>query len=124
MKLGTIKTIVKEELSRFGQLPGWMDPLLQTLNNFITNVTQALRGSLTFQDNFLCKIKQIRLAHGVESEINPDSRLKVSGVACFNCNGLIIDKFGWRQLSNGNIGVTIYYDSGTNALCEIIIFLG
>lgn len=124
MKLGIIKTIVREELAKFGQLPGWLDPLLQTLNTFINSVGTALKGNLTFADNFLCKTKQIKLTSGIEQEINPDTKLRVTGVACFNANGLVVDKFGWRALSNGNIGVTIYLNSGTEATCDLIIFLG
>lgn len=121
MKLQGIKTVVKEELSRFEKLPAWIDPLLQTLNTFISNVVIALRGNLTFEDNFLCKVKKITLSHGVQGEINPDSRLKVIGVLILSSEGQIIDKSGWRQLSNGNVGVTVYFDSATSALCELVI---
>lgn len=122
MKLGTIKQIVKEELSRFEKLPAWVDPLLQTLNNFIVNTAQALNGRLTFKDNFLCAQKSMKLTHGVEAQINPGTRFKVMGAACFSAGGLVVDKFGWRQLSNGNIGVTIYFDTGTTATCTVVIF--
>ena len=50
---------------------------------------------------------------GVAQEINPqNSKLRVTGVACFNSNGMIVDKFGWSFLNNGNILVTIYFASG------------
>lgn len=124
MKIGTIKVIVREELSKFGELPKWIDPFLQTMNKFINDVGLALKGNLTFKDNFLCVTKQIKLTHGVEQEINPQTKFKIYGVICLNANGLIIDKFGWRSLSNGNIGLTIYYHAGTESLCDIIIFLG
>lgn len=124
MKLGVIKTIVKEELSKFEELPKWMDPFLQTLNTFISNVATSLKGNLTFEDNFLCKKRTLKVSHGVEAQINPDSRLKVTGVACFNTNGATLDKFSWRVLSSGNVGVTFYFDPSTDATCDIIIFLG
>jgi hypothetical protein len=125
MKLGTIKTIAKEDLSKAEKLPAWMDPFLQSLNNFISNVTLALNGRLTFNDNFLATEKQINIIHSVETEINPDSKNKVKGVVCMSSGGLGIDVFKWRQLSNGNVGVTIGYDGGistTNAICVITIF--
>jgi len=122
MKLGTIKTISKEDLSKGEKLPAWFDPFVQTLNNFISNVTLALSGRLTFKDNFFCAQKQIKITHAVEAQINPESRNKVSGVACFNSGGLSIDTIGWRQLSNGNIGVTINFGAGTEAICVITIF--
>ncbi|MBA3754993.1 MAG: hypothetical protein H0X02_01620 [Nitrosomonas sp.] len=126
MILGLIKRIAKENLSKRGEVPPWIDELLQPLNTFIETVTVALRNGLTFKDNFLCNVKQIKLVHGVESQVNPEnSKLKVSGVLCLYAGGLVVDKFGWRQLSSGNIGVTISYDGGTsttNAICELIIF--
>lgn len=125
MKLGIIKTVIREELAKFEKLPLWMDPFLQTLNQFISNVGTALNGNLDFKYNFRCTIKSINLTHGVEQEVNPENtKLRVIGVACFNANGKIIDKFGWRFLSNGNIGVTIYFDSSATSSCELIIFLG
>jgi hypothetical protein len=121
MKIGMVKQIVKEELSKFEKLPQWIDPLIQTLNTFITNTVLALNGRLTFRDNFLCTIKSIKITHSVESQINPDSANKVSGVLVLSAGGLPIDTFGWRQLSNGNIGVSINYGSGTQATCLILI---
>lgn len=128
MKLGIIKTIVKEELSKFEKLPSWMDSFLQTLNQFISNVGTALNGNLDFKYNFRCTVKTLALTHGVEQSVNPENtKLRVTGVACFNANGMIVDKFGWRFLSNGNVGVTIFYDGGgptTVSNCELILFLG
>lgn len=125
MKLGIIKNIVREELARFEKLPSWMDSFLQTMNQFISNVGTALNGNLDFANNFRCTVKVISLTHGVEQEINPQNpKLRVVGVACFNANSKIIDKFGWRQLTNGNIGVTIYFDTSATSDCEIIMFLG
>lgn len=128
MKLGIIKTIIREELARFEKLPPWMDSFLQTLNQFISNVGTALNGNLDFRNNFLCTVKSITLTHGVEQQINPNNtKLRVIGVACFNAGGKIVDKFGWVALSNGNIGVTIYFDGGTSSTestCELILFLG
>lgn len=126
MKLGIIKTIIREELSKYGELPKWIDPFLQTLNQFISNTGTALNGNLDFQNNFRCTQKQMSLTHGVEQEVNPASpKLRVTGVACFNANGKIVDKFGWRFLDNGNVGVTIHFDGGSGTSdCVLILFLG
>lgn len=124
MKLGIIKTIQREELSKYGELPSWINSFLQTLNQFINGVGSALKGNLTFEDNFLCKVKTLTFSHGVEQEINPDTRLKVVGVLPTYCSGLVIDKFGWTQKSDGPIGVTFYFNSGTSAKCTVIILLG
>lgn len=122
MKLETIKTIVKEELAKYEKLPGWMDPFLQTLNQFMNNVGTAVNGNLDFKNNFRCTVKTLELNHGVEQEINPQNKARVNGVACFNANGLGVDKFKWRYLNNGNIAVTIHFDGGTKSTCDITIF--
>jgi len=125
MKLGIIKQIIKEELAKYEKLPPWMDPFLSTLNQFISNVGTALNGNLDFENNFRCKVKTISLTHGVAQIINPESpKLRVTGAVCFNANGKIIDKQGWRPLDNGNIEFTIYFDSAATSDCKIIIFLG
>lgn len=120
-KVGVIKTIVKEELSKYEAVPKWVDPLLQTLNKFINDVGTALKGNLTFQDNFLCSTRTIKLTHGVEQQINPNNTLKVKTVLVLAASGLVVDKFGWRYLTNGQIGVTIYYNSGTTSSCDLLI---
>ena len=76
MKLSQIKTVSKDSLSKAGELPKWIDALLQPLNQFIENVGQALQGQLTFKDNFLCKVTSERLAHGAETEVNPYTSAK------------------------------------------------
>lgn len=121
MKIGVIKTIIKEELTRFGDVPKWMDAFLFPINQFINQVGTALKGNLTFDDNFLCKSKTIKFTSGVELEINPDSNLKVRGVLLLNFEGKNVDKFSWRDKQNNQIGVTITFDGGGSALCEILI---
>jgi hypothetical protein len=124
MRIGTIKTIIKEELSKFGELPAWLNPFLQTLNQFIGSVGLALKGNLTFEDNFSCVKKQMTFSHGIEQEINPNSKLRVTGVLVLNTQGVVVDKFGWSQKDNGSIGVTFYFNSGTEAICTVLILLG
>lgn len=124
MKLGVIKTIVREELSKFGELPGWINPFLQTLNQFINAAGKALAGNLSFEDNFLCKVKTLDFTSGTEQPINPDTKLRVIGVIPTACSGLVIDKFGWVLKSDGTIGVTFNFASGTTAKCTVIILLG
>ena len=124
MKLGILKVIQKEELTKFGELPKWIDAFLQPLNQFIGQAGQALKGNLTFQDNFLCKQKSLTFTHGVEQEINPDTKNRVIGVLPISAGGLTIDQFGWTSKSNGNIGVTFHFNTGTDAVCTVIILLG
>lgn len=124
MKLGILKTIQREDLSRYGELPDWINAFLQALNQFMTSVGGALKGNLTFQDNFLCKVRTLTFSHGVEQKINPESKLKVTGVFPVYASGNVVDKFGWAYKTDGTIGVTFYFNSSTDAECTVIILLG
>ena len=109
MKIGVVKTIVKEEITRLGESPPWIDALLGPLNQFITAVGTALKGNLTFADNFLCVSKTLKFTHDVEQEINPNTKLRVTGMIYTNTSGLGVDVFKWQQKSNGNVGVTFSF---------------
>lgn len=125
MKLGIVKMIQRDELSRFEALPAWVNPLLQVLNQFILNVGSALKGNLTFQDNFLCTVKQLDFKDATEKEINPESKFRVVGVLPLDSGGEGIDIFKWRQLQNGNIGVTFtFVTAAATKPCRILILLG
>jgi len=127
MKFGTLKRISKEAMSRAGDVPKWVDALLEPLNDFIENVGLALQGRLTFDENFLCKIVTREFSDGVEIEINPSlenqKNLRAYGVIPLSMDGLSFDKFGWVQKPNGNIGVTFDLDGGSSATCTILILL-
>lgn len=123
MKLGVVKTIQKEELSKFGELPGWVDPLLTTLNSFIEQVGKAVQGNLTFDDNFLSRTKRLKFQDGVELPINADAgNLRVFGVIPVSSE-LSIDGFKWATKNDGKIGVTFEFSGGTESMCELLILL-
>ncbi len=71
MRLGTIKRISKEDMARKGDVPAWIDPMLETLNEFIEKITQALNGNLTFADNFLCKEVEQEFTDATELILSP-----------------------------------------------------
>lgn len=128
MKLGVLKRISKEDLSKADKdLPKFIDALLSPLNEFIEKIGQALQGRLTFEDNFLCKIVSIELTSGVEKNINPfgdgQKNLRVRGVLFVSATGLQIASYGWVQNADGTIGVTVTFVSGTSSVCEMIILL-
>jgi hypothetical protein len=129
MKLGLLKRIPKEQLAKSGDLPKWIDALLDPLNEFIEKVGLALQARLTFEDNFLCKVAEQKIVDGLATEINPyrdatQKNLKVIGVMVLSSGSLLVESFGWVRKTNGNIDVTINYASGTEALCRLLILLG
>lgn len=127
MKL-SLKRLLKEELSRSReQVPKFMDSVLSVINSTVEQVGIALQNRLNFEDNFSCSIIVREFAHGVELELNPlagkSASLRASGVLLLSSGGLIVDKFGWTQKSNGNVGVTVYFASGTSADCKVLVLL-
>lgn len=132
MKLGLIRRISKEDISRASSdVPKWIDAFLSPLNEFIEKVGLALQNRLTFENNFLCKIIQTEFTHNTALEVNPSvnvqNNLRVRGVIPVSAGGQVVDKFGWSQLANGNLSITFNFDGGTSstkATCYVIILLG
>ena len=123
MKLGLVKRISREDLGP--DLPEYVPKLLETLNQFISQVGTALQNKLTFEDNFSSNVLDKKLTSGVELEMNPQSgRLRVRGVLVLYSEGAVIDKFGWVYRSNGNIGVTATFVGSGEKLTRLLILLG
>lgn len=126
MKTGVIKRIDKGDLSKAGDLPSWIDALLQPLNDAIEKFGTALSGKLTVRDNFLGNIVSQKLTSGVEKEINPypsGVKGKVIGVLPYDTNGSEWTSFNWTRKTNGNIGVKIGLVSATDATVVLRIDL-
>lgn len=127
MKLGLISRISKEDMARYGDVPKWMDPLLDTLNNFIEKVGTALNANLSFPDNVLCKEYKQDFTSGTAYTINPhlDGRPQANayGVLVLDTNGAEVDKFLWSKLATGNIQVTITFSAATTNKCTLLILL-
>jgi len=126
MILSTIRRILREDLSRAGEVPKWADAMLEPLNQFIDQVALSLRNNLTFKDNFAGRQVSLTVTHDVAQEINPQSRNKVIGVLCVSAGGNVVTGFGWDTLSNGNISVTVQFAAGaaTEANCTFQIQTG
>ncbi len=132
MKLSNIKFISRDDLSKAGELPKWLDAFMQPLNDFIGKVGQALQGQLTFEDNFLCKVVKTDLTHATELEVNPyptarSRSLRVTGVLVLGAGGGAVDAFRWVMKENGNIAVTVAFDGGlatTRQTCTLLVLLG
>ncbi len=125
MKLGLIKRISKEDMAMHGQIPKWVDPMLETLNTFIDKVATALNGNLSFADNFLCKEFSQDFTSGTAYEINPQidgrSQTRAYAVLPLDTNGAEIDKFLWEKLDTGKIRVTFTFSAATTNKCTILI---
>jgi hypothetical protein len=124
--LGVVRRILKEDLSKAGEVPGWLDSLLTPLNQFIETATQALTGRLTFKDNFFCRTFSVKLTHDTDLFVNPQTTARVIGVLPIYAEGQTIDGFKMTRKNDGTIGVRLKYVSGTSttqATCTFILLL-
>jgi hypothetical protein len=132
MKLGTLKRIDRQDLAKGGgDIPKWIDALLDPLNQFIEKVGNTLQNGVTFEDNVLCKIVRLQFTHDVDQSINPfptgARNLSVKGVIPIDSGGLSVDKFKWARNDDRSIDVNFNFDGGTSATkawCSLIILLG
>lgn len=141
MKIGVIKKIVKDDLGAGGQqLPGWLDPFLSVLNNFIDQVVSAIQGRLTFEDNLLCKkVSGLSLTHATPLTINPQrevtGRNRILGLIFTNTSGYLLDSYGYSVTQSGQMSVTACFatvvagvstavSAGTVVKCDFIVLLG
>ncbi len=125
MKLWTIRRILREDLQKTGDLPGWVDNLLQPLNTFIDNVVLSLRNNLTFLDNFSGRQVTLNFKSGVELSLNPGTLGKVVGVLILSSSGALVENWGWSRKTDAQVGVTITFAGGvTDADCTIFILYG
>lgn len=127
MILGIIRRISKDDLVKVGDVPKWIDALLQPLNDFIEKVGLAMQNRLTFKDNVLGKVVSLKFTHNVQTEVNPypstRGTLSVAGVVPVTTGDVFIVGFKWVRLSNGNIGVTFKLDGATTATIKLQIHL-
>ena len=126
MKLPVLRRILKEDLQKAGEVPSWIDALLDPLNEFIDNVTLAFRNNITFPDNFAGKLVSISFTHNVELNVNPGSNAKILGVMPLGALNESTVSFKWVKQIDGSLGITFGFGSGgtTSAVCTIYILYG
>lgn len=121
MKLGVVRRINKEDLARSGELPGWVDPLILTLNQFMDSMVTAMAGRVSFSDNIQCKIISTEFTSGTEAVINPQSALKPLGIIPMYAEGKAIDSFKFVYKDNGQVGITLTFTGGGDANATLAI---
>lgn len=114
MIIPVIRRILKEDLSKAGQLPPWIDSFLSPLNEFIDRITLSLRNNLTFSDNFSGKQVTVNLTHNVGLDISSGATTKVIGVIPLYYSDLAASSFGWVRKNNTVINVTINFVGGSS----------
>ena len=109
-----IKKILKSDLIGAAD---WFDPVISVINEFLDTVIGALRGRLTYQDNFYGEYKEFIFTHGVELEILTPYQtyggiqiLKPPNEQDGSVYG--IDGFHAHQVKPKTIGMTVYFNGG------------
>ena len=112
MKLPIIKKIQKEDLQTGEKVPGYIDRILSPLNQFIEQVAIAITGKLTIGDNVAGKYIDETFTHNVAKELNVNDTRAVGAVVPVYCANDLIVGYGWERLTNGNIQITLLFNSG------------
>jgi len=105
-----IKRILKSDIP---EAPGWLEKLLNPLNEFLDNAVGALRNKLTFGDNFYCNIKEFDFTHAEELQVGHSldaykGLLVLSTPQMTSADYAIV---GWkaRIIDKSTLGVVVYF---------------
>lgn len=127
MKISVLKRINKEDLARSGEIPPWIDALLDPLNTFIENVGLAIQARLTFSENFARQVVSQTFVSGSTYEINPLSSATIRGRVVSVIPGYLGGKelqgLAWDFKNNGNITIKLTFNGGGSAACTLYILL-
>lgn len=126
MIIPVLRRIMKEDLSRLGEVPKWVDALLDPINQFLDSITLALRNNLTLPENFAGKLIQTKFKHDVTLNVNPGTNGKILGLIPLGAGSQAITSFKWVRNDNGTVGVTFGFAAGgtTEDTCTVFIFFG
>lgn len=122
MKLPIIKSIRREDLATSGDIPPWIDKMLAPLNQFIEQVGTAVTGRLSVSDNLAQKYISQTFTHNTELEVNPNDRRRVVGMIPVYSAEKAIAGYRFTYKNNGNIGVTLLFDSAGSSDCKILLY--
>lgn len=112
MKLPSQKKILREDVK---DAPNWINPIIDTFNNFAETVYQALNRNITFSENVGCFIKEVTYKttsnYPVETvfEFLNELKVKATGVLVLQAFERatytpVAAQIAWRE-NNGSIEV-------------------
>jgi hypothetical protein len=109
-KISGIKKLLKSDLPNS---PDWFSPVISVINGFLDTVIGALRGRLTFAQNFYCEIKEFSFTHGEELEILTGlptySGMLILKTPNDSDTDKAVDKWLVRQIKTNTLGVTVWF---------------
>ena len=94
--------------------PPWFDKVLSALNSFLDTVIGALRGKLTFRENFYCEEKEYTFVHAVEKKILMQKVDAYKGLLIVTTpeeesDDYAVSAFKVRRKDPTTIGLTVYF---------------
>lgn len=123
MKISSIRRVLLEDLQGHGELPGWLDPFLSVMNQFIDSVGSALINRLDFLNNFYSKEISIKLTSGTSQKINPGQNVSVLGMLVVDVGGVTLTGQKMVRNSDGSVSVTLTWTEGGSSNCLLYLFL-
>ena len=121
MKLPVIARLRREDLATAGDVPAWVDKLIDPLNQFIEQMGVAIQGRLAVGDNLAMKYITNTFTDNTELQINPNDKRRVVGILPVYASSKIITGYNFSYKNNGTIGITIKFDAAGSADCKIIL---
>lgn len=113
MRIESINKIYRKDIP---EAPSWLDKLLFPLNQFMDSVSTAMRGKLTFGDNFLCEIKEYEFEHGLEQKISYGLKscigVMVIKVPDSTDTSIVMSSYQVRTIDNSTLGITFNFAGG------------
>ena len=81
-------------------------PMIDYLSRFVADVVQALRGGLTFGDNFACEVKTVSLKHETAQIVSASKT--VTGIIPLRVTStaLGLSSFAWYYDEGGRLTVS------------------
>jgi hypothetical protein len=111
------KAIKREDIP--GDVPDWINYILDPLNSFMDTTITALRNGINYQDNIKSSLKKFVFNDGEELIISHKFSGRV-GIHVLYCEDFFTLKT--RQVDNDNIGVTfLFRNSGSQEVLFSII---
>ena len=123
MRIESTNKIYRKDIP---EAPSWLDKLLDPLNRFMDSCTTALRGRLTFYDNFYCEIKEFEFTHGVEQRVSFALKtysgvILIKGPDSATAADRLIEPLQVRTIDNLTIGVTARFGGTSTGKIKFII---
>tara|TARA_R110002074_G_scaffold48813_2_gene124734 strand:- start:514 stop:915 length:402 start_codon:yes stop_codon:yes gene_type:complete len=131
LKISNVIDLSRFLTTRSGQE---LKELLEYISRLGDEVVTSLTSNLTYEDNFLCEIKQVSIRTGTSNIIKTSKNLPVKEIRIrrvYDDIYFIVSSFGWTYTAQGEILVNSTFisqggssDINREIVLDLIIFYG